>query len=215
MRGLIERLVWLGLDESGVIIGAFRPTAEGDFTDAKDEPVDLSRFASIRLAHGALLDEASATAWDQHLSDYEVELLFRQFGRQLLRIKSEEAGRTEIVDRKGWLTDAFTIRGAATKVGYERGGALDGGFFNEYVKSFQSARINAIVEFTGNGLPEENVPAALIALRFERNLGPGGGSGVLKLGDVPPVLLSECWNDYRTMAAKAVFDADWEKKSPW
>ena len=37
----------------------------------------------------------------------------------------------------------------------------------------------------------------------------------LRLVDVPPVLLSECWNDYRAIVAKAAFDNDWEKKMPW
>jgi hypothetical protein len=72
-----------------------------------------------------------------------------------------------------------------------------------------------VIEFTGNSLPEQNVPAALISLKFERGAGPGRYSGVTKLGDVPPVLLSECWNDYQAMAAKAQYDPEWAKKSPW
>ena len=77
------------------------------------------------------------------------------------------------------------------------------GFFNEYRKSFQSAGLAAVIEFTGNGLPEQNVAAALLSLKFERAAGPGRYSGVSKLADVPSVLLSECWNDYHAVAAKA------------
>jgi HEAT repeat protein len=216
MRRLIERVIWAGLDADGAIVGAFRATAEGDFTDAKDEPADPSKFASIRLAHGALFDDAAGKAWEQHMKDYEIKPLFAQFGRSLLRIKQDAARQTEIADRKGWLTDAFTIRGAASKLGYERGPALDGGFFNEYRKSFQSAGMDAVIEFSGNSLPEQNVPASIIQLRFERrNPQSNRSGGAVKLGDVPPVLLSECWNDYHAMAAKGVYDAEWEKKSPW
>jgi hypothetical protein len=32
------------------------------------------------------------------------------------------------------------------------------------------------------------------------------------LGEVPAVLLSECWNDMRAVAAEGTFDAEWEKK---
>ena len=32
---------------------------------------------------------------------------------------------------------------------------------------------------------------------------------------VPPVMLAECWADYHAVAAKAVFDPEWEKISPW
>jgi HEAT repeat protein len=208
MRRLVERVVWLGGGATGKS-KAFRPTAEGDFTDENDNPVNVAAFGEIRLAHGALLGEAEAKAWKQHFADYEIKPLFEQFGRPLLRLGQAGVCKTEIEDRKGWVTDTFTIRGAAAKLGYERGAPLDGGFFNEYRKSFQSAGLTAVIEFTGNSLPESNVAAALIKLHFQ------GQGNAVALGDVPPVLLSECWNDYHAMAAKAAYDPDWEKKSPW
>lgn len=214
MRRLIERAVWLGLDAEGGVLSAFRPTAEGDFTDAEDEPVDLSAFAAVRLAHRALLTEADAAAWARHLEDYEVTPLFAQVSRPVLALGEGAADAAEIDDRKGWVTDAFTLRGAASKLGYERGGAEDGGFFTEYRKTFPSAGLTAVIEFTGNSLPEENVPAALIALRFERSGGRGRGVST-RLRDAPAVLLSECWNDYHAMAAKAAFDPEWEKRARW
>lgn len=215
MRRLVERVVWLGLNDEGEVLGAFRPTAEGDFTNTDDEPVDIDAFQRIRIAHGALLDDAQSKAWADHLKDYEVKPLFAQFGRTLMRTEKDQAKATLIDDRKGWLTDAFTIRGAAAKLGYERGGSMDGGFFNEYRKPFTSAGLAAVIEFTGNSLPEQNIPAALVMLRFERATGPGQYSGAMMLGDVPPVLLSECWNDYHAMSAKAKFDPEWEKKAQW
>ena len=215
MRRLAERVVWLGLNQDGEIAGMFRPTAEGDFTDTNDEDVDVERFAAVRLAHGALIGESDAQAWQSHLQDYEVEPLFAQFGRTLLAIEKDQESITTIDDRKGWVTDSFTIRGAASKLGYERGEAMDAGFFNEYLKGFQSAGLLAVIEFSGNCLPEENVPAAMISLSFERYSGGRRTGGSVKLSDVPPVLLSECWNDYRLMAAKAAFDENWEQKMPW
>jgi hypothetical protein len=215
MRRLIERVVWLGLDEHGGVAGTFRPTAEGDFTNHADEPVEVAKYPAVRIAHGALLDDAVAKAWERHLEDYEVKPLFLQFGRTLLKVSAEQAGNTEIEDRKGWLADAFTIRGIATKLGYEHGPALDGGFFNEYRKPFASAGLAAVIEFTGNTLPEENRPAALISLKFERITRAGTFGRAAKLADVPPVLLSECWNDYRAMAAKGAYDANWERTAAW
>ena len=215
MRKLAERAVWLGLNSDGEISGMFRPTAEGDYTDASDEDVDVDTFASVRLAHGALVSETDAKAWEGHLQDYEVEPLFAQFGRTLLSIDEDQESMTTIDDRKGWVTDTFTIRGAASKLGYERGEAMDAGYFNEYLKGFQSAGLLAVIEFSGNCLPEENVPAAMISLSFERYSGGRRTGGSVKLSDVPPVLLSECWNDYRLMVAKAAFDENWEQKMPW
>src|SRR5262249_33650342 len=149
----------------------------------------------------------------QHLADYEIKPLFEQFGRPLLKLAQNQENKTEIEDRRGWMTDAFTIRGIAAKLGYERGALIDGPFFNEYRKPFPSAGLCAIIEFSGNNLPEENVAAALINLKFA----PAEGlqTEEIRLGDVPPVLLSECWNDYHAMAAKATYDANWGKKTPW
>lgn len=215
MKRLIERIVWLGLDEHGKLLKSFRPTAEGDLTDAEDASVNVDEFSYIRIGHGALLNENEAEGWATHLDDYEVAPLFIQFGRELLAPSDEQASLKNINDREGWVTDTFTIRGVATKLGYERGESLDGGYFNEYVKAFKGAGLSAVIEFSGNCLPEENVAAALIALRFERlNTQMKRGSAI-ELKDVPPVLLSECWNDYYTMSRTAVYDKDWEKKMPW
>ncbi|MEW6280187.1 MAG: hypothetical protein AB1758_16285, partial [Candidatus Eremiobacterota bacterium] len=62
-------------------------------------------------------------------------------------------------------------------------------------------------EFTGNQLPEENRRVALCRLSFAH--GPTGRA--IAIGEVPPVLLSECLNDMRRMSADGPgFDPDWE-----
>ncbi|MEM9341935.1 MAG: DUF4132 domain-containing protein [Pseudomonadota bacterium] len=213
MRRMIERIVWQGVDAEGQPLGTFRPTAEGEFTDAEDTEVDLEQFDAIRVAHGAMLDEATTEAWAQHLKDYEVKPLFIQFGRSLMRLDEEERDATKIEDRKGWVMETFQLRGLTTKLGWERGPAEDGGWFHEYRKPFTSAGVTAVVDFTGNILPEENQPCALISLGFVK-------AGVrmhqpIKLGDVPEVLLSECWNDFHAMAEKGAHDPEWEKKCAW
>ncbi|UWQ12323.1 DUF4132 domain-containing protein [Aliiroseovarius crassostreae] len=215
MGRLTERVIWLGEDADGKIITAFRPTAEGDYVDADDNEVTPDSFTTIRLAHGALLSDDAAKAWAAHLDDYEVKPLFAQFGRPLLALDGEMGKETRIEDRKGWITDTFSFRGASTKLGYERGEALDGGYFNEYIKTFRSAGLCAVIEFSGNCLPEENVAAAQIHLEFAKLHGAGRRGRAVPLSEVPPVLLSECWNDYRDMVAKGSFDPNWEKKMPW
>ena len=64
MRRLIERLVWQGLDAEGQPLGLFRPTQEGDFTDAGDSDVAIDDFAAVRLAHGALVDAETGVLTD-------------------------------------------------------------------------------------------------------------------------------------------------------
>ena len=119
-----------------------------------------------------------------------------------------------INDREGWSADTFGFRGAFTKLGYQRAQAEDGGFFYEYGKSFVSAGIRVVIEFTGNTLPEENVAASLKQLCF-RALAAGELSDGMPLGEVPPVLLAEAWADYHKVAACGAFDPHWESNSPW
>ena len=213
MRRLTERIVWQGIDGEDKSQTCFRPTAEGDYTDAEDAPVDPASFAKIQIAHGATLDEAETEAWNTHLKDYEVKPLFLQFGRPLLKPDAEQAEKTQIEDRKGWVLEAFQMRGAANKANYDRGPAEDGGWFHEYRKDFTAAGLTAVVTFTGNTLPEENISVALISLHFEKKAKRMAQAVALK--EVPPVLLSECWNDYHDMSVKGAHDPNWEKTCQW
>jgi hypothetical protein len=217
MARLVQRLIWLGLDAAGERVATFRPMEDLTLTDSADGPVNLDRIAHIRLAHSTGLSDAEQAAWRRHLEDYEVAALFDQLGRSRLTADNLEQHATEIVDRKGWMIDAFKLRSAATKLGYIRGEAEDGGTFFTYEKAFDALRLVAVLEFTGNSLPEENRPSALLALRFAK-MGKGtlNWSVGVPLSSVPPVLLSEAWNDVHQIAAAGTgFDADWETKSGW
>lgn len=111
---------------------------------------------------------------------------------------------------------AFSLRNRLTKLGYTRGQAEDGGFFYEYHKNFTRLGIEAIIEFTGNPLPEQNRTVALRALSFRHKSTEEDGMGNLglSLGELPPVLLAECWNDIRMAAADGPgYAEDWEKQT--
>lgn len=102
------------------------------------------------------------------------------------------------------------------KSGYVRGQAEDGGWFYTYKKSFTGLNLEAIIEFSGNGLPEENREVALIKLYFVKTSDEPAytyQNHALPLSDIPPVLLSECWNDLKTASkAGTGYDKDWQKK---
>jgi hypothetical protein len=208
---LVQRLVWLEATATG--LRAFRPTEDGSLIDAADDEVVLGEDSTIRLAHASLLSKDDAAAWIAHCKDYKVTPLFAQMTRPLPLLPTPYAGDT-IDDRLGWVSDAFTLRGAFNKLGYQRGAAEDGGVFYEYRKDFGSTGLAVVVEFSGNGLPEENVAAALKTLSFQyldRNR-----HGRVALAKVPTILLAEAYADYHTVAAACSgFDANWEKKMPW
>lgn len=214
MRRVVERLVWQGFDEEDRALELFRPTQEGDFTDAGDERVDIDAFARLRLAHGALVDARTGRAWIAHLKDYEVSPFLSQF--DVLRspfapeLAPELADAEAIVDRQGWVADSLTYRGVAEKRGYQRVMG-DGGGCNEYAKTFPAHGVTATIHHTGSYAVDENNRVALKTLTFGR----GRANGAVKLVEVPPVLRAECWADYHALAAKGAFDPEWAKVSPW
>jgi len=216
VRHLVQRLVWLQEPASGAR-AAFRPLADGTLTDEEDEVVEVAGDARIRLAHDMLLEPAAVRRWQQHLIDYEITPLFPQLGKGTWELPAAQANAKEITDFKGHLLEAFALRGRATKLGYQRGSAEDGGWFHVYEKRFAALGLSAILEFTGNSLPEENRTVALIRLTFSpTNVENAWERSEIPLAKVPKVLLSECYNDVRLMAGEGTgFDPDWEKKSAY
>lgn len=211
---LAARLIWQGADAEGQPAGTFRPMGDGSYTDVEDGDVDLAAFAEIRLAHSSLLDSAAIGAWRTHLADYAVEPPFDQLGRDLPRLGEMQGKDRTITDREGWMIESFKLRGTATKLGYQRGQAQDGGWFLTYEKTYREAGLLVEIEFTGSPLPEENRPTALQSLNFRKLRGNAGGGGQVTLADVPPVLLAECWRDLHDIAAKGTgFDPEWQKKA--
>jgi HEAT repeat protein len=216
---LIQRLVWLEVDAAGAVRRSFRPTEDGSLLDVRDDEVELAPDSLLRLGHASLVDADAAAAWVRHFKDYKLAPLFPQMNRTPPAVAFKDAAGadvTTIADRQGWISDTFTLRGTFTKLGYQRSQAEDGGFFSQYTKEFASAGVRVVLEFSGNTLPEENVPAALKTLAFEDTRVKTWGENALPLASVPPVLLAEAYADYLAVAqACAGFDAGWEKKMPW
>jgi hypothetical protein len=209
----VRRLVWVAFvdDQPSVV---FRPLDDGTLSDADDNTVELPEGAKIRLAHDSVLPPDEVEQWVAHLADYEITPLFQQFGRGLHALTPELRSKRELTDFTGHLLEAFALRGRAAKLGYTRGPAEDAGFFYTYEKGFPALGITAEIHFTGNPLPEENRLVALKELTFRREA--GGRWSQLTLGDVPAVLLSECWYDLKLLSAEGTgFDPEWEKKAEY
>ena len=71
------------------------------------------------------------------------------------------------------------------------------------------------VMLSGSPLPEENRAVALIEAKFVKaRKGSRSGYGTqIALNEVPPVLLSEVWNDFHQIAgAGSGFAADWRNR---
>lgn len=212
MRRLVERLIWRGLDADSAPLKTFRMTAEGDVMDADGDDVDLSDVAKIDMAHTANIAEETRDAWLQHLKDFEVDPLFPQVSRPVRTLTEEMASSTKLEDRQGWLTTNFKLRGAAKKCGYERGPIGDGGGYDAYRKEFRGAGLNADLHFTGSYMGAEDFAAAIDFMQFTKTESNAWSAQPVVLKQVPPLLLSEVWNDLHEIAKVGEFDPDWKKK---
>jgi hypothetical protein len=208
----VHRLVWVApSDDGGSVV--FRPLDDGSLTDVDDNDVELPDGARVKVAHDSVLSSDEIAQWTAHLADYEVVPLFQQLGRGVHAVSPQLRSRRELTDFTGSVLEAFALRGRAGKLGYVRGQTEDAGWFYTYEKRFPTLGIVAVVNFTGNPLPEENRLVALKELTFRREV-PGGHGANRALGDVPAVLVSECWQDMRLLAAEGTgFDPEWEKKT--
>jgi len=210
-----QRLVWAAYDGERVT-ASFRSLGDGTLTNQQDDEVRLEPAITIRLAHEQTLPPDDRSAWIEHLNDYKVEPLFQQFGKQTFSLTSELKEETAITEFMGHMVMAFSLRNRLTRLGYLRGAAQDGGWFFEYHKGFTGLGLDAVIEFSGNGLPEQNRKVALQRLYFARKK-PDDGSGrreEMPLGELPAVLLAECWNDLCAAAAEGTgFAEDWEKQT--
>ena len=188
----------------------FRPLSDGSLTDLNDEGVQIAPDAMVRIAHQTMLSESDAQSWSTHLSDYRIVPLFRQFGLYPFKLSEEQAQEATLTDFEGYVVETFKLRGRAAKLGYLRGATQDGGWFYEYRKRFSGIGLEAVIEFTGNRLPEENRKVALKSLSFSQIATGQNAQMNILLGDVPAVLLSECRNDFRAFADDGPgFDPKW------
>ena len=213
MKRLIQRLVWLEVKTNGEKI-SFRPSDDGALLNLEDDEIELSVDSKIQISHAVLVGEDEAKAWIAHFKDYKVKFLFEQMTHHVPKLDNDNV--TEINDRKGWLTDTFTLRGVITKLGYQRASIEDGGSFDRYTKPFKQLGIDVEITFSGSYVPEENIPAVLYELAFSKKGSRSWNNHELPIKEIPPILLAESYADYLKIAdATHGFDPDWEKKTPW
>ncbi len=233
MSRLAARLVWVATLPDGGSAGpqvvAFRPGDGGALIGVDDGDVALPEDVRVSVAHAVTLpaarsaalssaqpaalaaDAREVEAWRGHLTDYEVTPLFDQgLGAGAVVLPELDPGAREIADHRGWLSDSFSIRGRATKLGYQRAASEDGGWFDAYTKEYPGLGVTAYIWFTGAYLPEENIPAAVTELTFQ---GAESWNGGRKIEDLPAALVAVSYQEYATVARAGSFDPDWAKKT--
>jgi hypothetical protein len=199
MRFYCRRLVW-GVAGQGEVANTFRPLNDGSLAGPTDAPVEPPLDCLVTLAHDCNIEASTSDAWRKHFRIHELSPLFPQFGRGALLPSPDQFDDVSLDDCEGVIIDTLKLRDAAMECGYSRGPEEPDGWCFSYVKRFPALAIEAAVEFTGDQAPEHNRYVALRRLTL-RSLSPAVSGAEIPLAEVPPILLSECWNDLRQIAA--------------
>lgn len=215
MTRLVQQLVWHVQDKGEQYF--VRPTPELELIDIEDDDHTPSENAVISVAHASGLDADEINSWLDHLKSEKIKPLLGQFTQPDHQLSENDKKGKQLNYRLGWVTDTFTLRGILTKRGYQRGQAEDGGSFSHYYKDFSTMGLRTVIEFSGSWMPEENMSAVLYHVGFvtPSNSGWLAEDDFKPLNEVPEVLISEAMLDYEAVAAKAAFDSQWQKKTPW
>jgi hypothetical protein len=211
MTHLAQKLIWGGFDSAGNELKTFRVTEERDLADVDDSATDLSGVQQVGVVHSLELSDQQRAAWGQVLSDYEIVTPFAQLGREVYSLAPGEESQDQLTRFKGLQLVAPTLVFTLEKLGWTRGLAMDGGCFDEHSKQFPAAGVTAVVGYEGSvgmGYIDPNEMLTLESVVFCAGMRPPSGYGwdqgkKLKLGKVPPIVISEVLADMQVLKGKA------------
>jgi hypothetical protein len=225
LRSFAITLIWGVVEPDGSGYHClFRPMEDGSLTDYEDNSVALPAEGQVRMVHPVELDEATRSAWMQHLADYEITPAFLQLNRAVVRVSPEEREAVRWEKYQGYVLNGGALKGRFMKAGWERGSVQDGGAYHTIWKAWPTVGVQAILETAGLAVGfEQEFTTAILRLAFARTDTIKRGSYIyddlkeqdsraLKLGEVPPVIFSEAAGDVAMFAAVGEYHQDWEKK---
>jgi hypothetical protein len=147
MVNLVRRLLWGGYDKAGKLQNAFRVTEEQEYADSSDNATSLDGLHEIGIVHPLQLSDAERAKWGEVFGDYEIIPPFPQLGRRVNTLLPGEETAKEITRYNGPKINPMALVGIFDKLGWQRGGAGDGGNISYHTKDFPTAHVRAVVEY--------------------------------------------------------------------
>ena len=210
------RLVWGHYDDAGRLRGTFRALEDRTLTDASDEPFDLPAAGSVGIIHPLELDDEALGAWRTHLADYEVEPLFPQLERPVVRVSDDQRTVRISPELSGTSLNAMTFRSRAEKLGWVRGSVGNAGYIDAYRKVFTGAGVNAFLGLDGlfidigtdqsiefRGFYFVKGGTVHIGSYVDDYPTDESDARLIAFGAVPPVVYSEVMGDLKRIAGQA------------
>ena len=208
LRHLVRRLVWSDYRPDGTGVRAtFRVAEDDSYADVHDDPLTLPDDALIGVAHPVDLGDAQP-AWSELFADYEILQPFRQLGRPVLTLTSEEAADRVLTRFAGVRTPAGKVLGLERR-GWKRSDPADAGWQGYLLRDLPDGR-TAVVELKpgfGVGWAADAEDQELTVLWIGGS--SHGYTGYWRRGDggeplstLDPVTVSEILNDLSEVTAR-------------
>lgn len=215
------RLIWGVYDHAGALSFTFRMLEDRSFTQASDEPCELSAAAGkIGIVHPLELSADARPAWRTHVADYEIEPPFPQLDRSVVHLTPDRAQQKTLGDFTGIGINGMTFKGRAERLGWARGSVCDGGGITTYVKCFPAAGVDVLVGLDGMYIgidmySEIKLQDAFFVKTGSVEIGSytydeprdEKDERLLRFADVPPIVYSEVMGDLQKISGKKE-DAD-------
>ncbi len=133
MHSFAIGLIW-GTYQDGKLQETFRYMEDGSFTTADEDEFTPEETAQIGLVHPIELSEETLAAWQEQLSDYEITQPFLQLSRPIYRVTEAETEQIDLLRFVGKTMTGYTLASRMNKYQWEKGTAMDGGFFYDYFR---------------------------------------------------------------------------------
>ena len=218
MSSLCQGLVWTATREGEPPI-SFRPLDDMSLSDVADNEVILTPEHKVQLSHSTKVRKEEAKAWEKHFKEYKLKPTIQQFGKEPFELPSDMGASLEISDFDNHVLNCRHLGQKLKKHGFLRGPDEGDGYFFTYCRKLRSIDMEVVVEFSGCQTYLLDDDIALRNLHFtnfqedESYLTP---ITKIPLGKVPPILLSESYNQIKEIASKAEHNPEFEgRDKPW
>ncbi|RXZ84846.1 DUF4132 domain-containing protein [Paenibacillaceae bacterium] len=197
-------LIW-GAYSNGELQETFRYMEDGTFNTVDEEEYELEEATMIGLIHPLELDASAVQNWVGQLDDYEIVQPFPQLARTVYVPTEEQAKGVAVEDIPNHELSPSTLIRVMEKYGWEKGGAMDGGWFHEFYKEYGD--IIAELKFSGTSIVyyEGQEQVELEKLVFYSNRSVSAyyrDEQRLKIAQVAPRIYSEAVYDVMRAAGK-------------
>lgn len=187
MQGFASRLIWEAHQDKKAV-NTFRYMLDGTYNTATQEEFILTKDMQISIAHPIEMDEKLIANWKEQFEDYEIEQIFIQLDRAVIRPETDDLLAGKIALDSTTVYDTRVIG----KVVISQGFSYVFDDVNEYQKYFPTNDIYATfhIDRKDEILDEYNNSCTLNHIEFTRKV--DGKFKVIPIPEIPLRIYSEC-----------------------